>query len=106
MTIEFDVKTASKSFTIPDTIVNVWIIVIGLLIFAAIVNRKIKKANIDEKPSGFLNVIEMYVEMINGLVGDTMGKKSFRIWSLYIYFNDLYIICQFSRLNRSYTTYI
>ncbi|NMA86394.1 MAG: F0F1 ATP synthase subunit A [Tissierellia bacterium] len=73
--MEFDVKTASKSFTIPDTIVNVWIIVIGLLIFAAIVNRKIKKANIDEKPSGFLNVIEMYVEMINGLVGDTMGKN-------------------------------
>ena len=75
MTIEFLVKIGNKSFTIPDTIVNVWIIVIALLIFAAIVNQKIKKANINEKPSSFLNVIEMYVELINKLVGDTMGNN-------------------------------
>lgn len=75
MTIEFLVKLGDKSFTIPETVVNAWIIVIALLIFAAIVNKKVKSANIDEKPSKFLNVIEMYVEMINGLVKDTMGEN-------------------------------
>ena len=75
MAIEFLVKIGSKSFTIPDTIVNVWIIVIALLIFAAVINKKVKNANVNEKPSKFLNVIEMYVEMINKIVGDTMGKN-------------------------------
>ena len=75
MKIEFLVNIGSKSFVIPDTVVNAWIIVIALLIFAAIVKRKVKNANIDEKPSKFLNVIEMYVEMMNGLVSDTMGEK-------------------------------
>jgi len=73
--IEFLVNIGSKSFVIPDTVVNAWIIVIALLIFAAIVKRKVKNANINEKPSKFLNVIEMYVEMMNGLVSDTMGEK-------------------------------
>ena len=75
MKIEFLVNIGSKSFVIPETVVNAWIIVIALLIFAAIVNSKIKKSNINEKPSKFLNVIEMYVEMINNLVKDTMGEK-------------------------------
>lgn len=75
MTIEFVVNIAGKAYTIPETVVNAWIIVIALLIFAAIVNNKIKKSNINEKPSKFLNVIEMYVEMINNLVKDTMGEK-------------------------------
>lgn len=75
MTIEFVVNIAGKAYTIPDTIVNAWIIVIALLIFATVVNRKIKQADASKKPSKFLNVIEMYVEMINGLVKDTMGEK-------------------------------
>lgn len=78
MTIEFTVNMFGKSFIIPETIVNVWIIVIALLIFAAVVNRKVKNARVDEKPSNFLNVIEMYVEMINNLVADTMGERHLR----------------------------
>ncbi len=85
MTIEFVVNMFGKSFVIPETIVNVWIIVIVLFIFALIVNKKVKESKVDEKPSNFLNVIEMYVEMMNNLVKDTMGEKHVKSFGPYIF---------------------
>jgi len=67
------VKLFGKDFLIPDTIVNSWIILIILTIFALIVNSKIKKAEAGEKPSGLLNVVEALVEFVDGLVKSTMG---------------------------------
>ncbi|QQY79182.1 ATP synthase F0 subcomplex A subunit [Keratinibaculum paraultunense] len=85
MTIEFVVNMFGKTFVIPETVVNVWLIVIVLFIFALIVNSKVKKLKVDEKPSNFLNVIEMYVEIINNLVKDTMGKKHIKSFGPYIF---------------------
>ncbi|HHV27378.1 MAG TPA: F0F1 ATP synthase subunit A [Tissierellia bacterium] len=71
--MEIPVKLFGKDFLIPDTIVNSWIILIILTIFALIVNSKIKKAEAGEKPSGLLNVVEALVEFVDGLVKSTMG---------------------------------
>ena len=75
MKIEIALKLFGKDIFIPDTIVNVWIVVILLLIFAAIVGSKVKKAKPYEKPSNFLNVIELSIEAVEGLVKQTMGAK-------------------------------
>lgn len=69
-------KLFGKDIFIPDTIVNSWIVLIVLTIFALIVNKEIKKANVNEKPSGFLNVVEVLVEMVDGLVKSTMGSEN------------------------------
>lgn len=61
---------------IPDTIINTYIVVILLSVFAIYVNRKLKKAKPDEKPTGILNFIELFVEGIESLVSSTMGPKN------------------------------
>ncbi|MGF7057705.1 F0F1 ATP synthase subunit A [Brassicibacter mesophilus] len=60
---------------IHDSVVNSWVIVILLSIFALVVNSKVKKAKVDEKPSGLLNVMEIFVEAIESLVKSTMGPN-------------------------------
>jgi len=74
--MEITMKLFGKDIFIPDTIVNSWIVLIVLTIFALIVNKEIKKANVNEKPSGFLNVVEVLVEMVDGLVKSTMGSEN------------------------------
>lgn len=61
---------------IHDTIVNLWLVIIGLSIFAFVVNKKIKEADINKEPTGFLNVLEILVEAIRNLVETTMGKNN------------------------------
>lgn len=75
MKIEIAMKLFGKDILIPDTIVNTWIILIILTIFALIVNNKIKKAEAGEKPSRLLNVVEVLVEFVDGLVKSTMGPN-------------------------------
>ena len=48
------------------------IVMAVMLIFAVIANRKLKNAT--EVPDGFQNVIELIVELLNGVVQGTMGK--------------------------------
>ena len=74
--LELLVKIAGREIIIPDTIVNMWIVVILLSIFALIVNNKIKKASTNEVPSNFLNVVEMIVESVENLVKTTMGLQN------------------------------
>lgn len=78
MDLELGIKIAGRELIIPDSIVNLWVIVILLSIFAFIVNRKIEKAKSDEAPSGFLNLIELLVESVDGLVESTMGKHNMK----------------------------
>ena len=72
--MEITLNLAGNTYVIAETIVNSWIIVIALSIFAMVVNKKIKKAEIDQKPSKFLNVVELFVEQIESLVRSTMGE--------------------------------
>lgn len=48
------------------------IVVLVMIIFAIAANRKLKKAT--EMPDGFQNVFELIVEMLDNMVGSTMGK--------------------------------
>ncbi len=63
-----------KEIFIHDTIVNSIIITIGLIIFAFVVNSKIKKADPTKKPTGLVNVMEIVYTMVHDLVESTMGK--------------------------------
>lgn len=65
-----------KEILIHDTIFNLWVVIIILSIFAFIVNRKIKEADIDKEPTGLLNVVEILVESVHNLVKSTMGEKN------------------------------
>lgn len=74
--MELLLTIGGKEILIHDTIINLWIVIIALSIFAFIVNAKIKKADINEKPSGLLHVVEILVESIHNLVKTTMGEKN------------------------------
>ncbi len=89
--LEILVEIAGKEILIPETIVNMWLIVIILGIFAFVVNNKIKKAKSDEVPSNFLNVIEILVESVDGLVSSTMGEQNVKRFGPYIFTLALFI---------------
>ena len=57
---------------ITDSHACILIIMAIMVVFAIIANRKIKQAS--EKPTGFQNIIELIVEMLDGMVESTMGK--------------------------------
>lgn len=78
MNLELGIKIAGREWIIPETIVNLWVIVILLSMFAFIVNKKIKKAKADDVPSNFLNILEILVESVDGLVESTMGSQNMR----------------------------
>ena len=48
------------------------IVVVIMIVFALVANRKLKKAT--EVPDAFQNVIELIVELLDKMVGNTMGK--------------------------------
>lgn len=50
------------------------IVMIALIIFAIVANRRIKKADYKKAPSGFLNVLELLIETLDKLVYDNMGR--------------------------------
>lgn len=61
---------------ITTTHVSVLLITISLMIFAVIVNRKIKNANIEDTPGTLQNIAELAVEMLDNMVNTIMGKKA------------------------------
>lgn len=69
-------KVFGMEIIVPDTIVNMWIVTILLIVLAFIVNNKIKKAKVDGVPSNFLNVIEILVESVENLVKTNMGEQN------------------------------
>ena len=76
--MEISFNLGAHSIIIPETITSLWIVTILLSIFAIYVNKKVKKAKAEEVPSKFLNVIELLVETINGMVRDTMGERNMK----------------------------
>ena len=60
---------------ITTTHVCLLIVFVLLVVFALAANRAIKKADPSKPPKGFVNVLEMMVEMIDKLLVDTMGSK-------------------------------
>src|SRR5690606_14723756 len=46
-----------------------------LSILAIVVNYKIKKEKVDKAPSNFINIVEILVEFVNGIVKSNMGDR-------------------------------
>lgn len=56
--------------------VCVVIVMLFLVIFAIIANKAIKKATVTDTPTGFQNVVELIVEMLDNMIQGVMGKNS------------------------------
>lgn len=57
------------------THISMIIVIAAILIFAIFANRAIKKAEPDKVPGAFLNVIELIVESLDGMVAGSMGAS-------------------------------
>lgn len=96
--MEIAIIFKGSELIIPQTTVSAIIIAIFLIIAAYAVNYKIKKAKIDEPPTGFLNMAELLVETTDNMVKDNMGGKD-KLFSPFIMTLMLYIAaCNLSGL--------
>lgn len=71
-------KIGNTTLHITTTHVCLAIVVCVLLIFAIVVNVKLKKADEEETPSGLLNIVELMVETIDNMVKGIMGTNAKR----------------------------
>ena len=72
----FSVTVFGQEVWITTSHCCILIVMAIMLIFAAIANQKLKKAqeHVTEKPDAFQNIIELMVEMLDKMVSSTMGK--------------------------------
>ena len=70
----FSYKIFGQTVWITTSHVCIFIVMMVLLIFSIVANRKIKHAT--EVPDTFQNFIELIVEKLDGVVYSTMGKKA------------------------------
>lgn len=76
--MELLISLGGKEYLINETIVNIWFVIIVLSVLAFVVNKKIAKADINQVPTGLLNVVETAVDASNNLVRDTMGGHNMK----------------------------
>ena len=69
---------------ITNTHVSLLLVVLTLTVLALFANRAIKKADPNEVPGTFLNIIEYLVELVDGLTRNNMGEKHYSKFSNYI----------------------
>lgn len=70
----FSFEIGGQTLWITTTHICLLIVVLTLCIFALCANRTMKKAS--DVPSGFQNVVELIVDMLDGIVRSTMGKNA------------------------------
>lgn len=68
-------KFLGSDVYLTTTHISLIIVIATILVFAVCANRAIKKAKPDEVPGPFLNVVELIVEMLDGMVASSMGTK-------------------------------
>ena len=68
----FSFKLFGQKLWITDSHVCILIVMLTIIGFSIVANRKIRKA--EEVPSGFQNIVELIVETLDGIVESTMGK--------------------------------
>ena len=61
---------------ITTTHVCIVIVMLILVVFALFANRAVKKSVENEAPGTFLNIVELLVEFLDGIVNNTMGKSA------------------------------
>ncbi len=80
----FKYEIFGQELWITNTHISLLLVVLTLTIFALFANRAIKKADPNEVPGTFLNIIEYLVELVDGLTRNNMGEKHFSKFSNYI----------------------
>ena len=73
----FSYELFGQTLWITSTHVTLFLVVVFLLVFALIAHRKITK-HPDEVPGVFQNILELIVEKLDGMVGNSMGKNAHR----------------------------
>ncbi len=64
-----------QTLWLTTTHVSILIVLMIFTVFAIVANRAIKKTDPYKKPSAFVNVIELAVEKIDGMVAENMGTE-------------------------------
>ncbi len=80
----FQYELFGQELWITNTHVSLLLVVLTLTIFSIVANRIIKKADPNEVPGTFLNIIEYLVETVDSLTRNNMGDKHFSKFSNYI----------------------
>ena len=80
----FKYEVFGQELWITNTHVSLLLVVLTLTVFALFANRAIRKADPNEVPGTFLNIIEYLVELVDGLTRNNMGEKHFSKFSNYI----------------------
>ena len=75
------------------THVSLLVVCVGLILFAFVVNRKLKDT---EHPSGLQNAAELIVEMLDGMVKSSMGKNAVKYRN---YIGTLFIFVLISNIS-------
>lgn len=76
MDISISYTLNGTEHVIRPTIVNSWLIVIVLSILFIVIGRRFKKMAYDEKPKGIYRLAEIFIEAIDNLTKETMGKAN------------------------------
>lgn len=80
----FRYELFGQELWITNTHVSLLLVVLTLTIFALVTNRAIRKADLNEVPGTFLNMIEYLVEMVDNLTRTNMGATHGWKFSNYI----------------------
>lgn len=81
------------------THISMIIVIAAILVFAVCANRAIKNADPNKVPGPFLNVVELIVESLDGMVKGTMGPKKAMAFRNYVRALFLFILaCNLSGL--------
>lgn len=68
-------QLGGQTLYITTTHISIIIVMLALIIFAIIANRKVKKADPNEVPGTLQNICELLVESVDNLVVSNMGAK-------------------------------
>lgn len=92
----FSYEIFGQTVWITTSHVCILIVWLALVIFALCAHATIKKADPFEKPGTFQNIVEMIVEMLDGMIAGVMGKNAAKFLN---YIGTLFIFILFSNIS-------
>lgn len=93
-----EISIGGQKVYITTTHVCLFIVTLVLMIFALVVNSKIKKATEDSKPGLIQNIAEIIVEMLDNMVKGIMGKNARRFANYIATLFMFVLLCNLSGL--------
>ena len=90
------VKFLGQTVYFTTTHVSLLIVMTILVLIGLVVRIKIKGKNIEDKPTGLLNAIELAVEMLESMVKGSMGKSAPKYMN---YIGTLFLFLLFSNIS-------